>query len=87
MLRIKGEKKYEREEKEKGQYRMERSYGSFERAIELLRSGPNRKQSRVQEGRASINPSKRPEHHRAEENPCRIVGRAEFRPCNSLIDD
>ena len=31
----KGEKKYEREEKEKGQYRMERSYGSFERAIEL----------------------------------------------------
>ena len=35
MLIIKGEKKYEREEKEKGQYRMERSYGSFERAIEL----------------------------------------------------
>ena len=27
MLTIKGEKKYEREEKEKGQYRMERSYG------------------------------------------------------------
>lgn len=35
MLTIKGEKKYEREEKEKGQYRMERSYGSFQRAIEL----------------------------------------------------
>ena len=35
MLTIKGEKKYERQEKEKGQYRMERSYGSFERAIEL----------------------------------------------------
>jgi HSP20 family protein len=35
MLTIKGEKKYEREEKEKGQYRIERSYGSFERAIEL----------------------------------------------------
>lgn len=35
VLTIKGEKKYEREEKEKGQYRMERSYGSFERAIEL----------------------------------------------------
>jgi HSP20 family protein len=35
MLTIKGEKKYEREEKEKGQYRMERSYGSFERAIAL----------------------------------------------------
>jgi HSP20 family protein len=34
-LVIKGEKKYEREEKEKGQYRMERSYGSFERSIEL----------------------------------------------------
>jgi HSP20 family protein len=35
MLTIKGEKKYEQEEKEKGQYRMERSYGSFERAISL----------------------------------------------------
>jgi HSP20 family protein len=35
MLTIKGEKKYEREETEKGQHRMERSYGSFERAIEL----------------------------------------------------
>jgi HSP20 family protein len=35
ILIIRGEKKYEREEKEKGQYRMERSYGSFERAIEL----------------------------------------------------
>ena len=34
-LTIKGEKKYEREEKEKGQYRMERSYGSFERVIAL----------------------------------------------------
>ena len=35
MLTIRGEKKYEREEKEKEQYRMERSYGSFERAIAL----------------------------------------------------
>jgi HSP20 family protein len=35
MLTIKGEKKYEREEKEEGQYRMECSYGSFQRAIEL----------------------------------------------------
>ena len=34
-LRIRGEKKYEREENEKGQYRMERCYGSFERAIPL----------------------------------------------------
>ena len=34
-LRIRREKKYEREENEKGQYRMERSYGSFERAIPL----------------------------------------------------
>src|SRR5437870_12876365 len=34
-LTIKGEKKYEQEEKEKGQYRMERSYGSFERSIRL----------------------------------------------------
>jgi len=35
MLTIKGEKKYEREENEKGQYRMERSYGSFKRSIPL----------------------------------------------------
>ena len=34
-LTIRGEKKYEREENEKGQYRMERSYGSFERVIAL----------------------------------------------------
>jgi HSP20 family protein len=34
-LTIRGEKKFEREENEKGQYRMERSYGSFERAIAL----------------------------------------------------
>lgn len=34
-LAIKGEKKYEREENEKGQYRMERSYGAFERTIAL----------------------------------------------------
>jgi HSP20 family protein len=34
-LTISGEKKYEREENEKGQYRMERSYGSFERMIPL----------------------------------------------------
>lgn len=32
---IKGEKKQETEEKEKNYYRMERSYGSFERAIPL----------------------------------------------------
>ena len=35
MLTTKREKKYEREEKEKGQYRMERSYGSSPRTIEL----------------------------------------------------
>jgi HSP20 family protein len=34
-LTIKGEKKYEREKNEKGQYRTERSYGSFERSIAL----------------------------------------------------
>jgi HSP20 family protein len=34
-LTIKGEKKYEQEEREKGHYRMECSYGSFERAIPL----------------------------------------------------
>jgi HSP20 family protein len=35
VLTIRGEKKYEREENEKGQYRMERSYGSFQRSIPL----------------------------------------------------
>jgi len=35
MLTIKGEKKYGREEDEKGTYRMERSYGAFERSISL----------------------------------------------------
>jgi HSP20 family protein len=34
-LTIRGEKKHEHEEKEKGRYRMERSYGSFERSIPL----------------------------------------------------
>ncbi len=34
-LTIRGEKKYEREENERGQYRVERSYGSFERSIAL----------------------------------------------------
>jgi HSP20 family protein len=34
-LMIRGEKKYEREENERGQRRMERSYGSFERSITL----------------------------------------------------
>ena len=34
-LTIKGEKKYEREKNEKGQYRTERSYGAFERSIAL----------------------------------------------------
>ena len=33
MLTIKGEKKVEREEKEKNYYRVERSYGSFKRSI------------------------------------------------------
>ncbi len=35
MLMISGEKKQEKEEKEKGYYRVERSYGSFQRAIPL----------------------------------------------------
>lgn len=35
MLTIKGEKKQEREEKEKGYYLMERAYGSFLRQIPI----------------------------------------------------
>lgn len=34
-LTIKGEKKHEQEEEKKGVYRIERSYGAFERAIDL----------------------------------------------------
>jgi HSP20 family protein len=35
MLTVKGEKKQEKEEKEENYHRMERSYGSFSRTIEL----------------------------------------------------
>jgi HSP20 family protein len=35
MLTISGEKKAEREKKEKGYYRVESSYGSFQRCIQL----------------------------------------------------
>ena len=35
LLTIKGEKKMEKEEKDKNYYRMERSYGSFQRCIQL----------------------------------------------------
>jgi HSP20 family protein len=34
-LKIKGEKKQQKEEKEKNYYRMERSYGSFQRTLSL----------------------------------------------------
>jgi HSP20 family protein len=34
-LKIKGEKKQQKEEKEKNYYRMERSYGSFQRILSL----------------------------------------------------
>jgi HSP20 family protein len=34
-LKIKGEKKQQKEEKEKNYYRMERSYGSFQRVLSL----------------------------------------------------
>ena len=35
ILTIRGEKKYEHEENERGQHRIERSYGAFERSIML----------------------------------------------------
>ena len=35
LLTVKGEKKLEKEEKDKNFYRMERSYGSFQRCIQL----------------------------------------------------
>ncbi|MFA6136565.1 MAG: Hsp20/alpha crystallin family protein [Sulfurimonas sp.] len=34
-MRIKGEKREEKEEKEKNYYRVERSYGSFERVLDM----------------------------------------------------
>ncbi|MCF8079007.1 MAG: Hsp20/alpha crystallin family protein [Desulfobacterales bacterium] len=35
MLRISGEKKQEKEESQKGYYRVERSYGAFQRLLSL----------------------------------------------------
>lgn len=70
-LVIKGEKKEEREEKEKGYYYSERSYGSFERRIELPPSADAEKiKAKAKDGVLQITIPKSPE---AEKNTRRIA--------------
>ena len=55
MLTIKGEKKAEKEEKGKGFYRMERSYGSFSRTISIpAEVDPNKAEATFKKGILSI---------------------------------
>lgn len=59
---IRGEKKYEAEEKERGYYRVERSYGSFERAISLpVDVDRDKVQAKFKNGVLSITLPKSPE--------------------------
>ncbi len=59
---IRGEKKHEKEEKEKGYYRVERSYGSFERAIPLpVEVDTDKVQASFKNGVLSITLPKSPE--------------------------
>lgn len=56
MLTIRGERRDEREEKEKGYYRSERSYGSFYRALPLPEGvDPNRCEATYKDGVLEIN--------------------------------
>jgi HSP20 family protein len=56
MLIIRGERRDEREEKEKGYYRSERSYGSFYRALPLPEGvDPNRCEATYKDGVLEIN--------------------------------
>jgi HSP20 family protein len=75
-LRIRGEKKYEREENEKGQYRMERSYGSFERAIPLpVEVDEARAKAEFKNGVLRLTLPKRPRSPiSTEENSSKIIG-------------
>jgi HSP20 family protein len=61
ILTIKGEKRQEREEKEKGHYLMERSYGSFLRQIPIpVEVEEDKVEARFDKGVLSITLPKRP---------------------------
>jgi HSP20 family protein len=67
ILTIKGEKKEEKEEKRKGYYRSERSFGTFQRSFELPESvDQNKITAGFQKGLLTLTLPKKPEAHRLE---------------------
>lgn len=67
MLKIKGEKKTEREEKKEDYYMAERSYGAFERMIQLPDSVDDAKlEAKFDKGVLKVIAQKRPEAVKAE---------------------
>jgi HSP20 family protein len=67
LLRIKGEKKHEREEKKDNYYLAERSFGSFERSLRLPDTIDEAKlDARFEQGVLKITAPKRPEAIKAE---------------------
>ncbi len=67
MLTIKGEKKYDREEKEENVYVMERSYGTFRRSFRIPDSVDTDKiEARFDKGVLTVTMPRRPEARKAE---------------------
>jgi HSP20 family protein len=67
MLTIKGEKKTEREEKKENYYLAERSYGAFERSLQLPDSVDDAKlEAKFEKGVLKVIAQKRPEAIKAE---------------------
>ena len=67
ILTIKGEKKEEKEEKRKGYYRSERSFGTFQRSFELPESVDQDKiTASFRKGLLTLTLPKNPEAHRLE---------------------
>ena len=67
ILTIKGEKKEDKEEKRKGYYRSERSFGTFQRSFELPESVDQTKiTASFQKGLLTLTLPKKPESHRLE---------------------
>jgi HSP20 family protein len=67
ILRIKGEKKHEKEEKREGYHLTERSFGSFERAIRLPDTVDEAKvEAKFDKGVLKVTATKKPEAVKAE---------------------
>jgi HSP20 family protein len=67
LLTIKGEKKSEREEKDKSYYLAERSYGAFERSLRLPDTiDESRLEARFEKGVLKVSAPKKPEAIKAE---------------------